>query len=112
RARRIRTRPLKEELQLQEATVTVTLVRPNAKIDAPPVTEDIPVRRGSTVAELARTVNDGDAERSVVGAIVDGRLVSLKHELEGPARVQLLDLTHQEGHRICQRTAIFILAAA
>lgn len=97
---------------MQEATVTVTLVRPNAKIDAPPVTEDIPVRRGSTVAELARTVNDGDAERSVVGAIVDGRLVSLKHELEGPARVQLLDLTHQEGHRICQRTAIFILAAA
>lgn len=96
---------------MQEATVTVTLVEPNARIDAPPKTRKVQVPKDSTIEMLSQAA-DEKAGRSIVGAIVDGRLVPLNYRLEDGSRVQLIDLIHQEGRRICQRTALFILAAA
>lgn len=97
---------------MQEATVTITLVQPNARIDAPPTLSEVKVQPNTTVGELALALGQGDPGQRIVGAIVNNHLVSLDFRLHEPCQVQLLDLSHQEGRRICQRTALFILAAA
>lgn len=95
---------------MQNDTVRITLVQPNARLGAPPKLREVTVGCGATVEALARQL--GHEPGTVTGAIVDGQFVSLAHPIDRPCRVQLLDLSHQEGRRIYQRTALFILAVA
>lgn len=99
---------------MQEAAVTITLVRPSAQIDAPPRLQEVQVKPNDTIEMLAQRLleSPGDVKHQVLGALVNNILVPLSHRLSQPCRVQLLDLSHQEGRRIYQRTALFILAAA
>lgn len=99
---------------MPDVQLTITLVQPSARLDAPPLLRDVTVQHGETIGELAERLGSRPAnpESLIVGAFVDNKIVPLSHSLQQSCHVQLLDLSHQEGKRIYQRTALLILSAA
>ncbi len=63
---------------------------------------------GTPLREIAKMCIPSD-EHPFLAAYVNHRIKELNYKVYSPVTIRLIDITHSEGHRVYQRTAIFML---
>ena len=67
------------------------------------------VAMGTPLREIASLCHPVNSEYPFLAAYVNHRIKELNFKIYSPVTIRLIDITHSEGHRVYQRTAIFML---
>src|SRR5690625_4179979 len=96
---------------MNDKNITIQLIKRSVLQQTPQHKRTVPWKPNYPLFALAKQIENEHAQTECVyvGAIVDEKLVSLSYKPQTDCQVQLLDLSHPEGQRLYQRTALFIL---
>lgn len=99
---------------MNDKNITIQLIKRSVLQQTPQHKRTVPWKPNDPLFALAKQIENEHAQTECVyvGAIVDEKLVSLSYKPQTDCQVQLLDLSHPEGQRLYQRTALFILQLA